>query len=232
MLSIYAVDINKEVSHVQYNQMLSLVSDERRQQVNRFRFKKDALCALYGDILIRHLISANLRTKNDNISFLKNKYGKPYLEDSPLHFNLSHSGHWIIGAISNDVIGVDIEKMANIDLSIAKRFFTHHEYLQILDAKNSEKQSLFFSIWTLKESYLKYLGTGLSTPLDSFEFTIRSNDISLSAPGKTIIPAFRQLDFDNEYKLSVCAQSAQFPETVTSIDIGWAGEQLLTASST
>lgn len=220
MISIYAVDISQPVSGEQYTQMLSLVSDEKKRQINRFHFKNDALCTLYGDVLIRHLISDKLKIKNDKISILKNKYGKPYLKDFPLHFNVSHSDHWVIAAVSDRPIGVDIEKINDINLSIAKRFFTSNEYLQISEANHSVRQSLFFSIWTLKESYIKYLGTGLSTPLNSFEFIIEEENISLSAPGQVIIPNFRQFDFDNEYKLSVCALSSAFPKTITLVDIG------------
>jgi len=231
MLSIYAVDINQEVSSSQYHQMLSLIPDEKRQRIDRFHFKKDTLCSLYGDILIRYISSDILKIDNQDIYIQENRYGKPYLKDLPLHFNLSHSGHWVIAAISNDIVGVDIEKINDIDLNIAERFFTNNECLQIFGSDSNSRQAQFFSIWTLKESYIKFLGTGLSTPLNSFEFTVRPGSISLSDSNQSVIPRFKQYDFDHDYMLSVCTLSDTLPAAVGSINIGDAAKRLALSTS-
>jgi 4'-phosphopantetheinyl transferase len=91
--------------------------------------------------------------------------GKPYLTDGEgVHFNLSHSGRWVVIAYGATPVGVDVQELRANGLEvIARRFFTADErtYAQ-RDAES------FFRIWTGKESYIKYLGAGLKTPLNSF----------------------------------------------------------------
>ena len=102
------------------------------------------------------------------------KDGKPYLPDYPhLIFNLSHSDNLAVLGLAycphgNCEIGVDLEKIsADRDhMSIAERFFHPEEFTAI--NLSADRACKFTEIWTKKESYLKMLGTGLKTPLNSF----------------------------------------------------------------
>lgn len=104
----------------------------------------------------------------------KGLYGKPYLQETDIHFNISHSGDLKILAIAETPVGVDIEKVRKADLRVAKRF-CENEYNYITE-KDSEHR--FFEIWTKKEAYLKYKGTGLRGGLDSFDVFSLSEDIT------------------------------------------------------
>ena len=77
---------------------------------------------------------------------LKRESGKPYCRD--LFFNISHSGDFVLLAVSDFEIGIDIEKIRDVDLKISDRCF---------EEKVSTKEE-FFSMWTQKESIIKYLG--------------------------------------------------------------------------
>lgn len=53
------------------------------------------------------------------------EYGKPYLKGyKNFHFNIAHTRNAIVVSISNDPIGIDIEKIKKANRQIAKRFFT------------------------------------------------------------------------------------------------------------
>jgi 4'-phosphopantetheinyl transferase len=70
-------------------------------------------------------------------------------------------------------IGIDVEDSTRkIDINIADRFFSRQESEVIRRTKEGEKKGVFFDFWTLKESYIKAKGGGLSIPLDKFSFTL------------------------------------------------------------
>ncbi len=80
-------------------------------------------------------------------------------------------------------VGVDIEKIRPIDFAIAERFFTASEYRLLMDTAEQERLQLFYTLWTLKESYIKFVGKGLSIPLDSFAIELLTPDQArLTAP--------------------------------------------------
>lgn len=65
-------------------------------------------------------------------------------------------------------MGVDVERIRSADLKIARRFFTDNEYRYITKT-GSDIDIRFFEIWTKKEAFIKYIGKGLSIPLNSFD---------------------------------------------------------------
>lgn len=87
----------------------------------------------------------NLELKN--ISYTK--YGKPYLSNSNIHFNYSHSNNYIALGLATTDIGVDIEERIVTDLVSDK-------YLDSVRGINKLKD------WVLKEAYSKLDGRGLS----------------------------------------------------------------------
>ena len=79
---------------------------------------------MYSELLVRYLASKQLNISFSDIVFAKNSYGKPYLSDYPeFHFNVSHSCKYLVVLVSNQPVGVDIEKIDNPNLNIAHRFF-------------------------------------------------------------------------------------------------------------
>ena len=119
-------------------------------------------------MLLRHgLREANVAY--DRLHIKTGASGKPYFADSHLYFNISHSQDWVICAISDVEIGCDIEKVQPANLQIAERFFCPEEYHHIAKQRSTlERNLLFYRYWTLKESFLKATGLGLSLPLNAF----------------------------------------------------------------
>lgn len=86
-----------------------------------------------------------------------NRNGKPYLEDCPYHFNLSHSDGLLLLAVGDTPVGADIEKITRIRPKVMGTYFSQSEQ----DRVAKEGVDSFFAIWTQKESYVKYTGEGL-----------------------------------------------------------------------
>lgn len=94
--------------------------------------------------------------------------GKPYLEDYPLYFNLSHSGDYVFCGVSGQEIGVDIQRFqGENELELARRFFSPVECQALEGCKDAEgRRRMFFRMWTRKEAYGKLTGEGISGVLE------------------------------------------------------------------
>lgn len=92
--------------------------------MGRYRYPEDASRTLIGEVLARHIISETFHLPNEQIRFTEGRYGKPAAEGlNDFHFNISHSGKWIVCGAGAQPIGVDVEKIKPINFDIAKRFF-------------------------------------------------------------------------------------------------------------
>ena len=130
-MKIYALKINQNIPQPLFNNLLSFLSEEKQEKINKFIKKEDADKSLIGDILIREALFCDSQIRN--IKFNYNAYGKPYLINDPhIFFNISHSGDWVVCAINDCEIGIDIEKVDRFDLDIAKHFFQKKSILILL----------------------------------------------------------------------------------------------------
>ncbi|MGE2643814.1 4'-phosphopantetheinyl transferase family protein, partial [Escherichia coli] len=120
---------------------------------------------LIADLLVRSLIIRKYSISNEEIEFKNNLYGKPYLHNfSNFEFNVSHSGDWVVCAVDKFSIGIDVELIKPIEFEIAKSFFAEAEYNDLLSIEPLRKLDYFYDLWTIKESYVKVLGEGLTIP--------------------------------------------------------------------
>ena len=100
---------------------------------------------------IRSLLSSYLKNQLSREELLKNENGKPYFANGP-YFNISHSGKYVLMAVSTAEIGVDIEEVKNKDMSSLVRIFNEAE------AKMIKEHSDFYYLWCAKESLIKCMG--------------------------------------------------------------------------
>ena len=152
-----------------YRTLYSRSSPQRQERANACLRREDKLRCIASDALTRYALR-QMSERND-LTVSVNKYGKPYIPDAPdFHFNLSHSGRWVVIAYGGSPVGIDVQQLRS-DAPIEKltrRHFTADEQAYILCADGQEQVARFYQVWTGKESYLKYLGTGLRIPLASF----------------------------------------------------------------
>ena len=153
---------------------LEFFSEERRAAILRYRFPSDRNRTVWAELLVRWLIAGRTGRGLRDIIIARDEQGKPYWEGgtgprsgfpAELHFSLSHSGHWAACSLGTEPNGVDVETDRRIDLNIARHFFLTEEYeaLRALSLNGTEEwHQAFLRDWTLKESCLKCLGTGLS----------------------------------------------------------------------
>ena len=151
-----------------------LISTDKKAKLDNYKSDIDKKLGLYADLLVRAAIHQDLNIENNDIVFGVDSYGKPLLENNrDYRFNISHTHNMIAVAISNNPVGVDVEKIRESDHRIEKRFFAEHELKYIYKSQDNTNER-FFEIWTKKEAYIKYTGKGLSVPLYSFDVTDKS----------------------------------------------------------
>jgi 4'-phosphopantetheinyl transferase len=201
--------------------LLHLLPPENRNFIARFKRTSGAQRSLFGELLARFIIGKTLGVDSKTIAFNKSKNGKPFLNKTGLHFNLSHSGDYVVMALSDHEVGIDVEVIRPINYRIAERFFSPQE-VSVLNLKAGyNKLEYFFDLWTLKESYLKLIGTGLTRSLSSFTIEIKDGEFMMreKMKRKNANVYFEQYPLEAGYKLSVCSYNKNFTHRVKWITI-------------
>lgn len=184
------------VENLDLKKAYSLVSKNRQEKIDFFRFEKDKKLSAGAYLLLMKLLSEE---NIDNPIFRTGKYGKAYISNHKnIYFNLSHCDKMVLCSISDREVGVDVEfNDPEIDLDIAKNYFYNSEFESIMNSQNPSDK--FFSYWVLKESYMKYTGLGFNLDLDSFEIIIEDK-IRLKNDDKNL--KFNLFDVD-DYKVGI-----------------------------
>ena len=222
MVEIYGTIVDSRLDEEYFQQLLSRIDIEKQKRIKRFRKWEDGHRTLMADLLVRYLVMEKLDIPNHDIHFSTNSFNKPLLKSiDHFHFNCAHSGRWVVCAIDNAPVGIDVEKKKAVDLDIAKRFFSTEEYDTLMNQDESERGNHFFLLWTLKESYLKAIGKGLHQSLSSFTIRFYEKDkMKLYAGDETVADVyFKTYSIDPEYCLSVCGSSNAFTDAIVIKDI-------------
>ena len=134
--------------------------------------------------------------------------GKPYCDG--VFFSLSHVGDLALCAVSDAPIGCDIERVRDAPFEIAPRVFCPGERAYLHSAQDeSEAQRRFFTLWTLKESYMKMTGEGLGLSPNRLE--IRMPDLALIRDGVEQLCALFHTAHGG-YELSLCRIGPSGPD--------------------
>jgi 4'-phosphopantetheinyl transferase len=151
------------------------LSSEERQRADRFVFARDRVYHTIAHGVLRHLLSRYCGLAPGSLDFDISAAGKPSLHargatSAPLRFNLSHSNGRALLGVSDQELGIDLERVrSNIEsLEISRHYFFGSEREAIERAAPVARDSLFFRYWVAKEAVLKAQGIGLGFPLERF----------------------------------------------------------------
>lgn len=203
------------------NRYVGLLSTDELRQQRRFYFERDRHRYLVTRAMVRTVLSKYAPIAPKEWQFATNPYGRPEVanEDAGaqrIAFNLSHtSGLIVLGVARDRAIGVDVEnaREQRAAVEIADRFFAPDEVAALRALSPAEQPQRFFELRTLKESYIKARGMGLSIPLDRFAFDVEDR----GAIRLTLDPslgdrpehwAFTQLAPARGYLLAACIARA------------------------
>ena len=208
MIELFAADIRQIAPKAE--SLVRLLDAERQERVRSLGSSSGALRCLAAGLLLYHVFGPRIRDAH----FSRGTLGKPALSgETP--FNLSHAGDYAILARSVESVGVDLERIRTIDWRrISARYF-HPEEQLFLQLSSSPLES-FFWIWTLKESYIKAEGGGLSIPLGTFCILPQgTNSACLHQPSPYEFR--RYFDFPG-YCLSLCGAEREISSRIERVD--------------
>lgn len=167
----------------------SILTENELTYANRIRSISQRNVWLTCHVTLKTMVGSYLGLKPIEVEFKKNHFGRPFLPDSNLFFNISHTdSSFLLGFNFGGKIGVDLEKLSgseDLESLIDYAFSTTEA-----EFCSSEKQSShFLEIWTLKEAYLKAIGVGLVDNLGSVNVFghIENNIISKNLSQDTFI---------------------------------------------
>lgn len=213
MLKTYMMNTDKLNDERLFENYFSIMSSYRQKKIEKYKLRKDRNLSLGAGILLDYGLK-QYGLNECNMRYSAGNNGKPFFLELPyLHFNISHSESMVVCSLSDKEIGVDIEKITDIDFDIAKRFFCASEYEYILSQpSNSKRKETFFRIWVLKESFMKMTGFGMSLMTNSFEFILGDN-ITVKQCVANQIYYFKEYKKD-EYRIAICNATAEDEESI------------------
>lgn len=197
------------MSDEQFEFFFRLMPEERQKKAMRYVRAEDRKLCVAAFALLSHALRLN-DYEIGEYQFAEDENGKPYLKNLPLKFNLSHTSDAVACAVSSGEIGVDIQKKVDRYEAVMQRVCCENERNLIMLSQNPV--DVFADIWTLKESYAKCVGTGLSKVSGEYDFS------SVAAKGAGELYGHHFLTVEEaDYTLSVC--SAQPIKEATRVSI-------------
>lgn len=212
MVRVYITNVENLPDPLEAPQIMQGFSDERKEKALKFKQVKDRKESLGAGLLLLKVLKMQGKSIED-IYYGEN--GKPELDG--LHFNLSHSHNMVALAVSEQPVGIDLEIIDKIHGNIAKRYFTERENAYLDAFEGAEREKEFFRIWTMKESYLKMTGEGLSLELNRVDFVI-GDKVTVYRDGKCCECFVKEYEVPG-YKLTVCAEEEDVADVVKYVDI-------------
>jgi 4'-phosphopantetheinyl transferase len=155
------------------------LSDAERDRAARFHHMSDRWEFVLGRVMARHLLAGRCGVAPGAFHFVENEHGRPEIAHPASacerRFNLSHSGGLVACVIGETrQVGVDVERLDRppVDPRVIRRYCSPDEQAALADMPDALRHERFLELWTLKESYVKARGTGLTLPLSRISFQI------------------------------------------------------------
>ncbi|ATU95942.1 hypothetical protein BLM14_29935 (plasmid) [Phyllobacterium zundukense] len=149
-----------------WSKVSSVLSSDEQARAATFAFEKDAIAFMAGRHLQRSVLSLYTDIPAADLNIAAGLYGKPYLANAGgVTFNLSNAEGLAVFAISRQctLLGIDAEPMeTGFELATSSLFCSPSELEILSTLQGNERQALLLNYWTLKESLLKAVSTGLA----------------------------------------------------------------------
>ena len=158
----------KEMDAAAYDAALSMMDAERRGRVKDFPNEDDRKRSAAGEVLLRRAVAERLGGAPENAPLCWDENGKPFMSGAPFYVSVSHSGPYVVCAVGEKVLGVDVEVIRGAEEKFMRRTCSEAEmaYIRYGDAGCFQR---FWECWTAKEALFKLTGKGPLLALSRLE---------------------------------------------------------------
>lgn len=169
MITIYSLKTKRERTDWERQRALDILTPERKAKALRFRRSEDQIRGIATGLLEEYVLWKEFGVSPEALRLGMGEQGKPYLTDHPeAQYNLSHAGEWVVCAAGMQPLGIDIEQPERYSERLVQRFFQPDEITDILKRSEEDRANVFAEYWTMKESFMKLCGAGLSMGFSGF----------------------------------------------------------------
>ena len=212
MIYTYFIDITQFDNETLFRDKLNLLSPYRLQKTALLKHEKDKYRSLGAGIALDHALET-YGLKEKSVEYEFGEWGKPTLKYHPnIHFSLSHSGDYAICSIGDKAMGNDIELIRQGRLKVADRFFAKEE-LDWMYAMQDEEEvtQRMFRIWTMKESFLKATGKGISLSLGDFAVVVDEEKQKIRVKHSFNAKYYHMKEYSEipGYRVAVCCEESR-----------------------
>jgi len=203
--------------HMVLSHYLGFLSSAEKLRYDQYH-PKAARLFLISRVLVKTVLADKLGISPHEVNLLLHPNGKPFVQGSKaVYFNLTHSADIIILAVTEEgEIGVDIEKVdREFEWMRVDSVLDLSEIEWIKEKELTDSSSVFqrfFQIWTLKESYIKCTGEGMSRHLKKLNFHVLPEHIqfldSTNDVQKTGEYYFESYIYESNFIFSICLQQS------------------------
>lgn len=161
---VYILNI-RSIGPEEYQSLLSRMTPQTLQRIQRFKFAEDKLRCALGEYFVKQVFARRYGLPYGEVEKKVEEKGKPYFKtDRDFHFNISHSGDYLVCAVTDIPVGVDVQAPAPLDRGCAEKILSARELEKWQDLKPREAADCLIKHWTYKESFAKLKGLGLFLP--------------------------------------------------------------------
>ena len=203
MVKTFVANIQNILDPKENPHLLDEFLQDRKEKILSHKNSDGRKQSFASSLLLKKILQQN-NLKLQDVKYAQNK--KPEIDG--IFFNISHSDDFVICSTSKKSIGCDIEKIRPVKSGFENRFFTQNEVAYLNKFDGEEKLNQFFRLWTMKESYMKMTGEGMSLALNRFEF-IFDSEIKVYRDGILCDCNIKEYDL-LDHKISICAKENEF----------------------
>lgn len=219
MTKVFILKLNESDNAPEFIvQLLRYIPEEGRLRVKDRLNNNSKLQTIAGELLARYSAGQYTGNPEQEINLGVGEKGKPFIRNlQNVHFNISHSGHYVVCAVASTEIGIDVERVRKANLRIAERFFSSSEVHDLMELDESERIQYFITLWTIKESYLKAIGRGLTQHLNSFTVCKNNDSYFLIGDEEAEKYCVELHQLTSGYKMAVCTLQPYSPSEISYI---------------
>lgn len=158
MMKLFWYNI-KEMTTEEYDAAMTMMSAERRRRISDFPAEDDRKRSAAGELLLRRALGEQLGVSAEAAPLTWEESGKPAANAEGVYLSVSHSGPWVLCALGDKPLGVDVEVIRGADQKFMARACSEAEMAYINFGREGCYHR-FWECWTAKEALFKVTGKG------------------------------------------------------------------------